>query len=310
MGTDSILFPNLHIALAHVGQGIQVGPLWIAFYGVCIAVAMLSGIRLAMFLAKKTGQDPDTYFNFAVVAVILSVLGARLYYVIFSWNYYAAHPMEILDLRGGGLAIYGGVIIGVLCAVVFCRMKHMNVLLFMDTGLPAVTLGQAVGRWGNFFNREVFGGYTNNLLAMGLPVDILPGGEVTQEMLDHPLVHEGVTFVQVHPTFLYESLWNTALLIIMLVIITGGRKKPQSSMAEVSAGSNGAHTGYSGWKRFDGEIACLYLLGYGIGRFWIEGIRTDRLLIPGTGLAVSQVLSAVLAVAGGICLAVGLWRHK
>ena len=189
-------------------------------------------------------------------------------------------------------------------------MKHLNMLLFLDTGLPAVTLGQAIGRWGNFFNREVFGGYTNNLLAMGLPADILPAGEVTQEMLDHPLVREGVTFVQVHPTFLYESLWNTALLIIMLVIITGGRKKTQNSVTGASTGSNAAHTGYSGWKQFDGEIACLYLLGYGIGRFWIEGIRTDRLLIPGTGVAVSQVLSAVMAVAGGICLVVGLRRYK
>ncbi len=286
MGADTILFPNLHITLAHVGQGIQIGPLWIAFYGICIAAAMLAGIWLAMFLAKRTGQDPDTYFNFAVVAVILSVLGARIYYVIFSWDYYGVHPAQILDLRGGGLAIYGGVITGILCAVIFCRMKHMNLPLFLDTALPAVTLGQAVGRWGNFFNREVFGGYTNSLLAMALPKDILPADEVTEAMLANPLVRDGVTFLQVHPTFLYESLWNLILLIVMLTIIMRGR------------------------KRFDGEIACLYLLGYGMGRFWIEGIRTDRLMIPGTVLPVSQVISVLLAAAGAVLLTAGFAGHK
>jgi len=303
LGTDSILFPNAGITLAHVGQGIRIGPLWIAFYGICIAVAMLSGIWLAMFIAKRTGQDPDTYFNFAIVAVILSVLGARLYYVIFSWGYYAKRPLEILDLRGGGLAIYGGVITGVLCAVVFCRIKKLKLLLFLDTGLPAVTLGQAIGRWGNFFNREVFGGYTNGLLAMGLPVKILPADEVTQEMLAHPLVRDGVTFVQVHPTFLYESLWNIALLAVMLFILLSNRRDGKAGGKELPAKA-------AGRKRFDGEIACLYLLGYGIGRFWIEGIRTDRLLIPGTGLAVSQVLSGVLAVTGGICLVTGSYRRR
>ncbi|MBO7711819.1 MAG: prolipoprotein diacylglyceryl transferase [Lachnospiraceae bacterium] len=291
MGADSILFPNLHITLAHVGQGVQIGPLWIAFYGICIAAAMLAGINLAMYLAKKTGQDPDTYFNFAIVAVILSVLGARIYYVAFSWDYYGAHPARILDLRGGGLAIYGGVITGILCAVVYCRRKRLNLLLFLDTALPAVTLGQAIGRWGNFFNREVFGGYTDSLFAMALPKDILPVDEVTDVMLANPLVRDGVTFVQVHPTFLYESLWNFVLLIIMLVIIMEGRHGKSR-------------------KRFDGEIACLYLLGYGLGRFWIEGIRTDRLLIPGTALPVSQVISGILAAAGATVLIVGFCRSQ
>ena len=286
MSTDSILVPNLHITLAHVGQGIQIGPLWIAYYGICIAAAMMAGIYLAMYLAKRTGQDPDRYFNFAVAAVILSVLGARIYYVIFSWDYYGKHPAQIMDLRGGGLAIYGGVITGVICAVAYCRRKKMNLRLFLDTGLPAVTLGQAIGRWGNFFNREVFGGYTNGPAAMALPADILPADEVTQAMLEHPLVRDGIIFVQVHPTFLYESLWNLLLLILMTAIILKGRKK------------------------FDGEIACLYLLGYGIGRFWIEGIRTDQLLIPGTALPVSQVLSGVIAVAGLGLLAAGHVKRR
>ena len=305
MGTDSILFPNLHITLAHVPQGIQVGPLWIALYGVCIAVAMLAGIWLAMFLAKKTGQDPDLYFNFAIIAVVLSVLGARLYYVLFSWDYYGAHPGEIFDLRGGGLAIYGGVITGILCAVVFCRWKKLNLWLFLDTALPAVTLGQVIGRWGNFFNREVFGGYTNNLLAMALPVDVLPADEVTDLMRAHPLVKDSVTFVQVHPTFLYESIWNLILLAVMLVILLGRPKGQTGGKSGPTLERN-----LSGRKRFHGEIACLYLLGYGLGRFWIEGIRTDRLMIPGTTLAVSQVLSAVMVIVGAVCLVAGIVRNR
>ncbi len=273
MGIDTIRFPHLGLTLLHVGDGIHIGSFEIRFYGIVIAAAMVLGIYLAMWLAGKTGQDPDTYFNFAVIAVILSVLGARIYYVIFSWGYYGQHPAEIFDLRGGGLAIYGGVITGVLCAVIYCKRKKLDMLLFLDTGIPALTLGQAVGRWGNFFNREAFGGYTDSLLAMQLPMDAVRADEITQQMQEHAAVLDGTTFIQVHPTFLYESAWNLLLLGIMLFLILTGRKK------------------------HPGDIFLLYLAGYGIGRFWIEGLRTDQLLLPGTSLAVSQLLSLLLAAA-------------
>ena len=272
MGIDTIRFPHLGLTFLHVGSGISIGSFEIRFYGIVIAAAMMAGIFLAMHLAGKTGQDPDTYFNFAVLAVILSVLGARIYYVAFSWDYYGKHPLEILDLRGGGLAIYGGVITGILCAVLYCRHKKLNMFLFLDTGIPALTLGQAIGRWGNFFNREAFGKYTDAVTAMQLPVDTVRAEEITDVMLEHAAVLDGTTFIQVHPTFLYESLWNFLLLGIMLFLILSGRKKRH------------------------GDVFLLYLAGYGLGRFWIEGLRTDQLLLPGTALAVSQVLSLLLIV--------------
>ena len=132
-------------------------------------------------------------------------------------------------------------------------------------------LGQSIGRWGNFFNREAFGGYTDNLLAMRLPLDAVRASEVTEEMLSHQVVENGIACIQVHPTFLYESLWNLGVLAVLLVITLKGLKK------------------------FNGEIFLYYLLLYGIGRFWIEGLRTDQLLLPVVNLPVSQLLSIVLA---------------
>ena len=287
MGPDSIGFPNLGISFSHVGQYISIGGFEIAYYGIIIACAMAAGIYLAMWLAKKTGQDPDMYFNFAIIAIILSVIGARLYYVVFSWDYYSAHPLEILDFRGGGLAIYGGVITAVICAAVYAHIHKVPMLKMFDTGIAALALGQAIGRWGNFFNREAFGGYTDGLLAMQLPLEAVRSSEVTAQMLEHAAEINGNTFVQVHPTFLYESAWNFVLVALMVLVTLN-----------------------KGFKRFDGLIFCMYLTGYGIGRFWIEGLRTDQLLIPGTAVPVSQALSAVLAAAGIILFITLMVRNK
>ena len=140
----------------------------------------------------------------------------------------------------------------------------------VDTGCVGLVLGQIIGRWGNFFNREAFGGYTDGLFAMQLPLNAVRTSDVTQEMMEHLQTIRGVQYIQVHPTFLYESLWNTGILLILLF--------------------------FTKHKKFNGEIFLLYLAGYGIGRFWIEGLRTDQLLIPGIGLPVSQVLSMIVAI--------------
>ena len=285
-GTDSIRFPHLGIVLDHVGQYITVGHFQIAYYGIVIALAMVAGIYLVLHVAKKTGQDPDEYFNFAVVAVILSVLGARAYYVVFSWDYYGSHPAEILDLRGGGLAIYGGVITGIICALVHCLRTRRRPGQFVDTACLGLITGQAIGRWGNFFNREAFGGYTDSLLAMQLPAGTVRASEMTQEMAAHLQTIDGVSYVQVHPAFLYESLWNLAVLLLLLFLTFRWK------------------------KRSGGEIFLLYLLDYGIGRFWIESLRTDQLLLPGTSLPVSQLLSALLAAAALAGLAVKRFRRR
>lgn len=282
--TTSISFPNLGLSFSHVGRSISIFGFDIYFYGIVIALAMVAGIYLAMWVAGKTKQNPDDYFNLALVAIVTALICARLYYVIFSWDYYKDHLLEIFSFRGGGLAIYGGVIGGVLTCLIYGKVKKLNYALLMDTACTGLVLGQSIGRWGNFFNREAFGGYTDNLLAMRLPLDAVRISEVTEEMMAHKVVEDGVTYIQVHPTFLYESLWNLGVLAVLLVL----------TLKNV--------------KRFHGEIFLYYLLLYGAGRFWIEGLRTDQLLLPVVNLPVSQLLSALLAIVSLVLIVI--LRHR
>ena len=282
----SIDFPNLGIHLPHVIKSINVFGFEIAIYGITMALGILAGLYVATWMAKKTGQNPDDYVNIALLGIVLGLLGARTYYVVFSWDYYKGHLNEILDFRGGGLALYGSLIGAVLAVLIYCGVKKLKIPLILDTACLGMVTGQVVGRWGNFFNREAFGGYTNNLLAMRLPIDAVRATEVTQQMKEHAQVIDGVTYIQVHPTFLYESLWNLAVLIL-LVIIT-----------------------LKHLKRFHGEIFLGYLMLYGIGRFWIEGLRTDQLRFWGTQIAVSQVLAAILAVCSAVLILLFRSRHK
>ncbi len=266
----SINFPNLGIHLSNVGKTVSIGGFEIAYYGMIIACGMLLGLCLAMWVAKKTRQNPDLYFDVALYAIPVALLGARAYYVIFSWDQYKDNLIHILYFREGGLAILGGVIAAVITFYVYVKIKKQNFWLMVDTGCVGLVLGQIIGRWGNFFNREAFGGYTDGLFAMQLPLNAVRSSDVTQEMMEHLQTIRGVQYIQVHPTFLYESLWNTGVLLMLLF--------------------------FTKRKKFDGEIFLLYLAGYGIGRFWIEGLRTDQLLLPGIGLPVSQVLSIVVAI--------------
>ena len=266
----SINFPNLGIHLSNVGKTVSIGGFEIAYYGMIIACGMLLGLCLAMWVAKKTRQNPDLYFDVALYAIPVALLGARAYYVIFSWDQYKDNLIHILYFREGGLAILGGVIAAVITFYVYVKIKKQNFWLMVDTGCVGLVLGQIIGRWGNFFNREAFGGYTDGLFAMQLPLNAVRSSDVTQEMMEHLQTIRGVQYIQVHPTFLYESLWNTGVLLMLLF--------------------------FTKRKKFDGEIFLLYLAGYGIGRFWFEGLRTDQLLLPGIGLPVSQVLSIVVAI--------------
>lgn len=266
----SILFPNLGIHLKNVGQFIDVFGFEIAYYGMIIGTGVIAGILLAAYLAKKTGQNPDTYYDLAIYEVIFSIIGARLYYVIFSWDVYKDDLLSIFNLREGGLAIYGAVIAAVITAIVYAKAKKISFWVLADTGAPALILGQILGRWGNFFNREAFGEYTNSLFAMQLPVEAVRSADITEKMWKNIVEIEGVQFIQAHPTFLYESLWNVCVLAFMLWWMKR--------------------------KKFEGEVFLIYLLGYGVGRSWIEGLRTDPLLIPGTSVPVSQVLALVLVI--------------
>lgn len=282
--TTTINFPNLGIHLEHVGKSISVFGFEIAYYGIIIGLGVLAGILMAAWEAKRTNQDPDTYYDLAIYAVIFSVIGARLYYVAFSWDMYKDDLLSIFNIRNGGLAIYGGVIAAIITVYVFAKVKKLSFGQLTDTAGLGLILGQIIGRWGNFFNREAFGEYTNNLFAMQLPLDAVRSSDVTEAMMQHIEIIDGVKYIQVHPTFLYESLWNLGVLILLLIL----RK----------------------YKKFQGQVFLMYLFGYGVGRFWIEGLRTDQLLIPYVGLPVSQVLALVLVIVSAIMITIGNSRTR
>lgn len=276
-----INFPNLGIYLDHVGKNISIFGFSIAYYGIVIVTGMMIAIWIAQREAKRTGQNPEQYLDLAMIGIAAGILGARIYYVVFAWDYYKDDLLSIFNIRQGGLAIYGGIIGACIAVVIYSRKKKQSFGLLMDTASMSIVFGQIMGRWGNFFNREAFGDYTNNLFAMQLPVSAVRASEITQKMWDHAVTVNGVEYIQVHPTFLYESLWNVGVLLFLFWF----RKR----------------------KKFNGEVFLMYLIGYGLGRIWIEGLRTDQLLLPVVGLPVSQLLSGCL-VAG--CTILVVWKRK
>ena len=265
MDVGPIRFPHLGFEVL-VNKSFTVFGFEIAYYGVIMALSMVCGALMAYHEAKRTGQKVDDYIDYTLFGIVGGIICARLYYVIFEWDYYSKNLTQIFNLRGGGLAIYGGIIGAVVVAVIFCKVKKMKFFKFTDTAVLGLITGQIIGRWGNFFNREAFGSYTDSLFAMQIPVaDIGTNVDVTDAM---KVMINGVEYVQVQPTFLYESVLNLVLLILLLIF----RDK----------------------KKFYGETFCRYLTGYGVIRFIIEGFRTDQLKLG--PVAVSQILSAVLFV--------------
>ena len=277
-----VSFPHLGIHIKKLVDHINIFGFRIAFYGIIIGIGMLAGINMATWDAKRRGQNPEIYLDFAVYAIIVSIIGARLYYVIFEWNMYKDDLVQILNLRAGGLAIYGGVIGAAITLIVFCKVKKQSFFCMADTGVLGLILGQIIGRWGNFFNAEAFGGYTDSLFALRYKLDIVRSGMLNDDLVKKAIEIDGIKYIQVHPTFLYESMWNLALLIFMLIY----RKR----------------------KKFEGEIFFIYLGGYGFGRMFIEGLRTDSLLLPGTGIAVSQLLAAACFIVSTLCIIIGRRR--
>lgn len=265
-----IWFPNLGIEIDHLSRtAFTVFGQDIYWYGIFIGLGVILGVLLALHEAKRTGQNPDTYLDFIIYAMIIAIIGARLYYVIFSWDFYSQHPEKIFAIRKGGLAIYGGIIGGVLTAIVYSHLKKKSFWVMADTMAPSLILGQMLGRWGNFFNKEAFGGYTDNLFAMRYQLSQVRASDVTTDILQNLVTVNGVDYIQVHPTFLYESMWSLCVFIILLIL----QRK----------------------KKFDGQVCATYFFGYALGRVWIEGLRTDQLCIG--NVPVSQALSAVLIIA-------------
>jgi len=284
-----IRFPNIGIELGNVPSGFTLFGINIALYGIMIAIGMICGYFLVARIARKSGQDKETYLDFAIYAIVVSVIGARLFYVIFDWDVFKEDFIQVFNIRMGGLAIYGGIIGAIVTGIVYCRIKKYPFFLLADTGIPGLLAGQVIGRWGNFFNREVFGRYTMGIFAMQVGVGDVDSdfscsvGELARRYSGRTKIYDmimevreriveagGVRYIQVHPTFLYESAWNLALLIFILVF----------------------------WKKrkYDGEVFLVYLAGYGIGRFLIEGIRTDQMFLWKTAIPVFQLVAGVTAV--------------
>lgn len=257
---SSISFPLLGIELDPPAYFTVFGKN-IYFYGAIIAVGFLIAILYCAKNAKHFGIKEDDVYDVIIWLIPLSIIGARAYFVLFRLDEYLTEPSKIFAIREGGLAIYGGVIVGALTAVAVCMHKKIPFAAMLDLLIYGLLIGQIIGRWGNFINREAFGTQTDIFCRMGLTS---PNG----------------TTIYVHPTFLYESLWN----LIVFVFLTVFRKKRL--------------------RKYDGQCTLLYFFLYGIGRAWIEGLRTDSLYIGNTGIRVSQTLSILLVIVSGIILIV------
>jgi phosphatidylglycerol:prolipoprotein diacylglycerol transferase len=238
---------------------VQLGPLAIRWYGILIATGVMLGTTLAHREAIRRGQDPDRLLNLIIVAVLSSLVGARLYYVLFNWEYYGAQPGKIFAIWEGGLAIHGGLLAGAMVTALYCRMTALPLFVTTDIMVPGVAVGQAIGRWGNFFNQEAF----------GIPTD-LPWRLYIEPGFRPPHLKQFDFF---HPTFLYESLWN---LIVFSLLWFGLRRRLEDR---------------------PGALTLAYLGLYSFGRFFVEGLRIDSLMLG--SLRAAQVMSlALVGVAG------------
>ena len=254
---------------------LPLGPLTLRWYGLLIATAVLIGLYLSSWLAKQRKLENGLISDLLPLLVLFSVIGARIYYVAFEWRNYAGSPLKALAIWEGGIAIHGALIAGTLTLILFCRWRRQPFWDVLDVLVPSVALGQAIGRWGNFFNSEAFGVPTDLPWKLFIPTS------------SRPLLYSDAEFF--HPTFIYESIWNLLLFIVLIAVFRTGTKRS----GRVPAGA----------------MSCLYLIGYSLGRVWIEGLRIDPLCIGALppacegGLRIAQLMSGVLALLGIF----GLW---
>jgi phosphatidylglycerol:prolipoprotein diacylglycerol transferase len=252
---------------------IDIGPITIRWYGLLIASAVLIGITLSQYLAKQRKVNPDLIGDLAIWLVIGAIPAARLYYVLFEWSEYAQNPERIIAIWQGGIAIHGAIIGGMLAALIFARIRRVSFWQLADLVAPSLILGQAIGRWGNFFNSEAFGNPTNLPWRLYIPPEMRPP--------------EFANFAYFHPTFLYESLWNLmvfALLITLFVRDIQGKQRLKT-----------------------GTLFLTYLVAYSLGRVWIEGLRTDSLMLG--PLRIAQIIS-LTGIAIGSAGLVWLYVYK
>jgi phosphatidylglycerol:prolipoprotein diacylglycerol transferase len=260
----------------------QLGPFSLRWYGLLIAIAVLLGLALATRLGKQRGLDPALIADLLPILVLAAVLGARLYYVLFEWRQYQLNWLDALAVWRGGIAIHGALLGGTAAVILYARWRRLAFWNLLDVLLPSVALGQAIGRWGNFFNSEAFGLPTNLPWKLTIPLANRP-----LDFLDQ------ATF---HPTFLYESLWNLGVLVLLLVLFNRGIRGAMPLP--------------------DGALSCVYLIAYSAGRLWIEGLRIDPLCLLGSppdcagGLRMAQLMSLLLIGLGSFGLYWLYGRHK
>ncbi|MDM5299559.1 prolipoprotein diacylglyceryl transferase [Bacillus pumilus] len=235
----------------------QLGPISVHWYGVIIGVGALLGLWLALRECEKRGINKDTFIDMILFAIPIAIIFARIYYVSFEWDYYQQHPNEMMKIWNGGIAIHGGLIGAVLTAIVFTRLKKVSFWKIADVAAPSILLGQAIGRWGNFINQEAHGEAVSRAFLENLH---LPTFIIDQMYID------GTYY---HPTFLYESLWNIAGVVLLILLRRTSIRR--------------------------GEIFLSYLIWYSIGRFFIEGMRTDSLMLT-EQLRVAQIISITICV--------------
>ncbi|MBF2065445.1 MAG: prolipoprotein diacylglyceryl transferase [Calothrix sp. C42_A2020_038] len=263
-------FPILPLAFQFTSPGpilFQLGPIAIRWYGLLIASAVLIGVTLSQYLAKRRKVNPDLLSDLSIWLVVSAIPAARLYYVIFEWAEYAKHPERIFAIWQGGIAIHGAILGGTLAALIFCRIKQVSFWQMADLVAPSLILGQAIGRWGNFFNSEAYGSPTNLPWKLYIPPERRPPELPNVEYY--------------HPTFLYESLWNLGVFGLLLFLFFRGLQ------------------GRSQLKV--GTLFLTYLPAYSLGRLWIEGLRTDSLMLG--PLRIAQVIS-LISIGLGL---LGLW---
>lgn len=279
--SETLLFPGLGIGVKISRVAFTVGGYAVYWYGIFFALAFLAGVCYFQVRAREFGIHPYDGLDVILWAIIGGVVGARLYYVAFEWEMYRDNLLKIFALREGGLAIYGGVIGAALTGLIACRLKKLPYPPMLDVGFTGLLLGQAIGRWGNFFNMEAFG--SNTTLPWGMTSE-----RIANYLFDHAAELEvaGVSVdptLPVHPTFLYESLWNLLGFLLLAFVVTRRRK-------------------------YDGQVSLCYLAWYGFGRMMIEGLRTDSLMWG--PFRVSQMLALLLFVVSTMLLLVFALRGR
>jgi len=253
---------------------VRIGPLTIRWYGLLIATAVLIGVSLSQYLAKRRHINPELLSDLSIWLVVAAIPAARLYYVLFEWTEYSQHPEKIIAIWEGGIAIHGAILGGTLAALIFAKLQRVSFWQLADLVAPSLILGQAIGRWGNFFNSEAFGSPSNLPWKLYIPPERRP--------------LELANFEYFHPTFLYESLWDLMVFTLLLTLF---------------------FRGVSGKLRLKvGTLFMLYLTTYSMGRFWIEGLRTDSLMLG--PLRIAQVVSLTGIVLGLAGLSWLYWRKR